>query len=97
MMVKIITESGKELEFFLLADHYDKVQEVKKRMEEEKVDFMRDKENEVKAIAAEISLDLSLLEAANINVKSKLLNAFIQAILSIYLTVKPESTEENAY
>lgn len=51
----------------------------------------------MKAIAAEISLDLSLLEAANINVKSKLLNSFIQAILSICLTVKPESTEENAY
>lgn len=58
---------------------------------------MRDKENEVKVIAAEISLDLSLLEAANINVKSKLLNSFIQAILSIYLTVRPESTEENTY
>jgi hypothetical protein len=81
----------------LLGDHFDKLQEVKKRMEEEKIEFMRDKENEVRELALQISLDLSFLEASNVNVKSKLLNNFLEAILSIYLTVKPESTEENPY
>jgi hypothetical protein len=44
-----------------LGDHFDKLQEVKKRMEEEKLDFMRDKDNEVRELARQISLDLSFL------------------------------------
>jgi hypothetical protein len=58
---------------------------------------MRDKDSEVKELAEQISLDLSLLEATKINVKTKLLNAFIQAILNISLTVRPESSEEDPY
>lgn len=46
-------------------------------MEEEKLDFMRDKDNEVRELARQISLDLSFLEATNINIKSKLLNNFL--------------------
>lgn len=66
-------------------------------MEEEKLEFMRDKDNEVRELARQISLDLSFLETSSVSVKSKLLSNFLEAILSIHLTVRPESTEDSAY
>lgn len=56
---------------------------------------MAEKEGEVKDLVQEVSLDLSLLEAAKTNIKSTLHRAFLEAILSIYLTVEPEPTEES--
>lgn len=64
-------------------------------MEEKKNEFMEEKDGEVKDLAQQISLDLSVLEAANTNIRSNLHNRFIEAFLSIYLTVQPEKTEEN--
>jgi hypothetical protein len=61
----------------LLAKHFDKVEEVKRRMNENKIEFMKEKAGEVKDLAQLISLDLSLLEATNTSIKSKLHNLFI--------------------
>lgn len=65
------------MEISLIAKHFDKVEEVKKRMNENKIEFMREKSGEVKDLAQLISLDLSLLEATNTPIKSKLHNRFI--------------------
>jgi hypothetical protein len=46
-------------------------------MNENKIDFMREKAGEVKDLVQLISLDLSLLEATNTPIKSKLHNNFI--------------------
>jgi hypothetical protein len=56
---------------------------------------MRDKDNIVKELAEEIALDLSLLEAASMTIKSKIHNQLVEAISNIYLTAQPEATEEN--
>lgn len=61
----------------MLAKHFDKVEEVKRRMNENKIEFMKEKAGEVKDLAQLISLDLSLLEATNTSIKSKLHNLFI--------------------
>jgi hypothetical protein len=46
----------------------------------------------VKDLAQQVSLDLSILEAAKTSIKSTLHRRFIEAFLSIYLTVQPEKT-----
>ena len=42
--MKIIADSGKEIEISLLEDNFNKVEEVRKRMEENKNEFMTEKE-----------------------------------------------------
>lgn len=41
--MKIINESGKQFEVELLSHHYDKVEEVAKKMQQDKGDFMKQK------------------------------------------------------
>lgn len=59
-------------------------------MEEKPVEFMAQKDAEVKDLAQQISLDLSTLEAGNVSISSNLHRRFIEAILSFYLTAQPE-------
>ena len=56
---------------------------------------MAEKNAEVKDLAQQISLDLTTLESGNISIKSNLHRQFIEAFLSLYLTIEPEKTEEN--
>jgi len=50
---------------------------------------MHDKDDQIAEITEQISLDLSLLEATSINIRSNLHNNLIKALLSIYLTFQP--------
>ena len=47
---------------------------------------MAEKEGEVKDLAQQISLDLSVLESTKTPIKSNLHSRFIEAVLSIVLT-----------
>lgn len=51
---------------------------------------MGDKSNEIKDLIQQVSLDLSILEATSLNIRSSLHSAFLEAILSIHLTCQPE-------
>lgn len=53
---------------------------------------MGEKKGEVKDLAQQIALDLSLLEAAATPIRSSLHYAFVEAVLAIYLTAQPEKT-----
>lgn len=59
-------------------------------MEQNKKDFMRNKNQIIKQLVQEISLDLSLLEAVNITIKSATHNYFLEALLNIHLTTQVE-------
>ena len=50
---------------------------------------MAEKNAEVKDLAQQISLDLTTLESGNISIKSNLHRQFIEAFLSLYLTIEP--------
>lgn len=91
---KLLKEIGGKLELPLLAAHFEKVEEAKKKLEEEPIEFMNNKESNIQELVSQVSLDLSLLESTGISIKSSMHNHLLTVLLSIYLNALPEPKME---
>ena len=91
---KILLEMESKLEVVLSEEHYDKFVELKKKLEEDDLAFMKNKSTLINDLAEQIGLDFSLLESLGIYVKSKLHNGLILSILNISLNAIPNPKKE---
>lgn len=77
------------LEVTLVEEHMEKFNEEKKKMEEDELDFMKNKNTRINDLMERISLDLSLLESAGINIRSSLHSGLLATFLNIALNCLP--------